>query len=188
LLDRDFEKALGYALRAHRGQSRKGTVIPYIAHLLAVSALVIEDGGTETEAVAALLHDVVEDQGGASRLADVRATFGDDVADIVAGCSDTDEDPKPPWRTRKEAYIAHLADASPSVLRVSLADKLHNARAIVFDYRLHGPALWERFDKDSDQLWYYQELVELFKQRSASPMAAELDRVVSELATLDKAI
>lgn len=125
-----FERALVYAARAHRGQLRKGSQVPYISHLLAVSALVIEDGGDEDEAIAALLHDVVEDQGGASRLADVKREFGGRIAAIVSACSDTDETPKPPWRERKERYLEHLETADSSVVGVSLADKVHNAQSL----------------------------------------------------------
>src|SRR5260370_33102769 len=120
LTDR-YNRALLYAIQAHASQFRKGTRIPYFAHLMSVSALVIEDGGDEDEAVAALLHDAVEDQGGAPRLEDIRATFGDNVAAIVEGCTDTDEGPKPLWRAPKEAYVQHLATASASVIRGSLA-------------------------------------------------------------------
>jgi HD domain len=176
-----FDAALVYARNVHGEQLRKETKIPYIGHLLGVASLVIEDGGDEDEAIAALLHDAVENQGGARRLSDIRKRFGKRVAEIVRGCSDTDVQPKPPWRARKEAYIAHLATAPPEVLRVSLADKLHNARAIVADYRLIGPALWTRFKPDADQLWYYRALVEAFAKRTGGPMLEELDRVVTEL-------
>jgi (p)ppGpp synthase/HD superfamily hydrolase len=174
-----FGDAMSWALELHASQRRKGTAIPYAAHLLAVTALVLEDGGDEDEAIGALLHDAVED--GKAPLAEIRARYGDRVAEIVDGCSDTDESPKPPWRARKDAYIAHLAEASPSVVRVSLADKLHNARAILLDYRQHGDALWTRFDPKSDQLWYYRSLAGAFEAVTASPMLAELIRVVREL-------
>jgi (p)ppGpp synthase/HD superfamily hydrolase len=138
-----FAKALTYAFEAHRTQIRKGTGTPYIAHLLGVAALVIEDGGDEEQAVAALLHDAVEDQGGRARLEDIRANFGLAVAAIVEACSDSDVvGPKPPWRERKEKYLEHLETAPPAVLRVSAADKLYNARAIVADYRALGEGLW----------------------------------------------
>ena len=133
-------------LNTHRDQRRKGTEIPYIGHLLGVCSLVIEDGGTEDEAIAALLHDAAEDQGGEQTLERIRAEFGDHVAEIVRACSDTLEDPKPPWRTRKEAYLAHLDEQPAPVLRVSLADKLFNARAILRDYLSVGDELWQRFN------------------------------------------
>jgi hypothetical protein len=181
VLGEQFEEALTYATQVHASQRRKGGDVPYVAHLLGVTSLVLEDGGGEQEAVAALLHDAVEDQGGAERLEDIRARFGGEVAEIVAGCSDTDEVPKPAWRIRKEEYIAHLATARPEVVRVSLADKVHNARSVLFDYRLMGDELWKRFNPDADHLWYYRSLVEAFREVSRSPLVDELDRVVTEL-------
>jgi len=137
-----FEQAVLYATHVHGGHVRKGTTIPYLAHLLAVTTLVLEDDGKEDDAIAALLHDAAEDQGGTERLNDIRLRFGQRVAEIVAACSDTLETPKPPWRERKEAYLQHLESAPDEVLRISLADKLHNIRAITLDYeRLGGPAL-----------------------------------------------
>src|SRR5262249_26895149 len=145
---------LGYAHGLHRRQMRKGPAgIPYIAHLLSVSALVLEAGGSETQAIAALLHDGPEDRGGEKTLADINKRFGTEVAAIVNACSDTMEHPKPPWRERKERYIDHLADASEDALLVSLADKVHNARSIVSDYRVECDAVWDRFSPDSDQGW-----------------------------------
>src|SRR5947208_5947974 len=132
-LSRQFEKALIYATRIHGGQLRKKTRIPYIAHILGVCAIAMEYGANETEAIAALLHDAVEDCGGAKRLRDIERKFGKAVGEIVAGCTDTDETPKPPWRARKEAYLAHLKQASASTRLVSAADKVHNARAILHD-------------------------------------------------------
>jgi HD domain len=176
-----FEDALVYATRAHAVQVRKGTGIPYVAHLLAVASLVLEDGGDEDEAVAALLHDAVEDQGGAKRLREIGDRYGERVAEIVLECSDTDVAPKPPWRDRKIAYIEHVATASDGAVRVSLADKLHNARAVLYDYRRLGEALWERFNPEADQLWYFRALVSAFRTRTDGPMLEELDRVVTEL-------
>ena len=176
-----FDNALAYAAEAHAGQVRKGTSIPFLAHLLAVAAIALEDGGDEDIAIGALLHDVAEDAGGEGRLADVRARFGERVAAIVAGCSDTFETPKPPWRVRKEAYIAHLGTAGEDVLRVSLADKVHNVGAIVRDHELVGDELWARFHPDSDQLWYYRSLAEVFERRRPGVRAAELSRLVSAL-------
>ena len=173
-----------YAFDAHASQVRKGTDVPYIAHLLGVASLVLEDGGGEDEAIAALLHDAVEDQGGGARLKDIERRFGKGVAEIVAGCSDTDLTPKPPWRQRKEAYLKHLETAPPEVVRVSLADKLYNARAIVFDYRRLGEELWSRFDPGADQLWYYRSLLGVYRRVSDSPLVDELARLVSELEEL----
>jgi len=178
-----FEEALIYASQVHAVQRRKGTGIPYITHLLAVTAIVGENGGTEDEAVAALLHDAPEDQGGEERLEDIRARFGDEVAEIVAGCSDTFETPKPEWKERKERYIAHVRGASNSVRLVSAADKLHNARSVLSDYRKLGGALWERFNGGREgTLWYYGALVEAFREAETSPsIVGELDRTVTEL-------
>ncbi len=188
LTDR-FSEAVDVARVLHTGDLRKGTAIPYFSHLLAVASLVLDDGGSEDEAIAALLHDAVEDQGGLDTAAVIRKQFGDRVAEIVLACSDsTVSDPaaKPPWRERKEAYLAHLdADDDPGALRVSLADKLHNARAIVFDYRAQGPALWERFNAGRDgQLWYYRRLADTFAARAPGPLADELGRVVDDLERL----
>lgn len=179
-----FSEALAYAADAHREQARKGTTIPYVAHLLAVTALVLEDGGDEDLAIAALLHDVAEDQGGEDRLTDIERRFGPRVSGIVQDLSDTTETPKPPWRARKEAYLIHLRDASDDAIRVSLADKVHNLRAIVLDFRTHGEALWKRFDDDSDQPWYYRSLAEVLGGRRPGPLADELARALRELEEL----
>jgi (p)ppGpp synthase/HD superfamily hydrolase len=185
ILSPRFDQALQYASELHRRQARKGTTIPYIAHLMSVTALVLEDGGSEDEAIAALLHDAVEDQGGQATLAEIRRRFGEQVAGWVAELSDADTLPKPPWRERKEQYIAHLAQAGPVVLRISLADKLHNARSIRDDVRQEGEATWERFKGgQAGTLWYYRRLADFFQQRLASPRAAELERIVSELEAL----
>ena len=178
-----IDRAVALARKLHEGQRRKGTEIPYLSHLMGVASLVLEDGGDEDEAIAALLHDAVEDQGGAPVLGRIRQLFGRRVADIVDACSDTDETPKPPWRQRKEAYIAHLRDpALPAgTLRVSLADKLHNARAILFDLRA-GQDVYRRFSAPRDeQLWYYGALAAAFTELADGPMVAELRRVVAEL-------
>jgi (p)ppGpp synthase/HD superfamily hydrolase len=178
-----LEHALLYASRLHRNQVRKGTSTPYITHLLAVASIVGENGGTEDEVVAALLHDAPEDQGGEATLRDIRLRFGDEVAEIVDGCTDTYQDPKPPWRERKERYLAHLANAPDSVRLVSSADKLHNARSVLSDYRLVGEDLWTRFNgKKEGTLWYYRAIVDTLP--GESPIIEELDRVVTDLETL----
>jgi len=180
-----FQEALHYALELHSRQTRKGTGIPYVAHLMSVSAIVLEDGGDEDQAVAALLHDAVEDQGGRPILDEIRRRFGERVALIVEGCTDAETVPKPPWRERKELYIAHLSKASPDVLRVSTADKLHNARAILADFRREGDELWGRFTADrAGVLWYYRALVSAYEAAGGSFLAEELDRVVSEIERL----
>jgi (p)ppGpp synthase/HD superfamily hydrolase len=174
-------EAIDYAAEAHAGQVRKGSTIPYLSHLLAVTALVLEYGGDETAAVAAVLHDVVEDAGGRARLGDVRVRFGDTVAAIVEGCTDADTVPKPPWRGRKEAYIARLAGEPAAVQLVSAADKLHNARTLLADHFEHGATLWSRFTGGREgTLWYYRALISTYS--TAPPaLVRELDRVVTAL-------
>jgi (p)ppGpp synthase/HD superfamily hydrolase len=182
LLSPDFAEALTFAAHLHSAQTRKGTEVPYVSHLLCVAGLVLEFGGTEDEAIAALLHDAVEDQGGQLTLERIRRRFGSAVADIVEACSDADVLPKPEWRQRKETYIAHVGHASDSARLVSAADKLHNATAIFRDYRHLGDALWARFTGGKeDTLWYYRSLVDAYKAAGPHPIGAELDRVVSEL-------
>jgi (p)ppGpp synthase/HD superfamily hydrolase len=182
-----FSKALVYAELKHHNQVRKGGDIPYIGHLLSVASLVINDGGSEDQAIAALLHDTVEDQGGPPTLDEIRKNFGDEVARMVDECSDTDEVPKPPWLQRKTDYINHLADVGQDTLLVSVADKLDNARSMLRDYYEHGPQLWERFNRKNpqDHLWYYGELLAAYRRRGLdSWMVNELGRVVDELKRL----
>lgn len=185
-----FEKALRFAVKLHRDQLRKGGELPYIGHLLGVCSIALENGADEAEAIAALLHDSIEDQaesfGGAARLREhIRAEFGEKALEIVEGCTDAETIPKPPWRERKEAYVAHLADAPAPVLLVSASDKLHNARAILQDFRQHGDEVWSRFKGGREgPLWYYRALVNAFKARGDSPLYSELERVVSELEKL----
>jgi GTP pyrophosphokinase len=178
-----FDDALVYAVNLHRTQVRKGSEVPYASHLLGVASLVIEEGGTETQAIAALLHDAVEDQGGLPRLDEIHDRYGDDVARIVLACTDSTEEPKPPWRERKEAYLRHLTVAPAPVLRVSLADKLHNARSIVVDRAIVGETVWDRFNAPrGEQAWYYERLLATFLERlPASRNLPELARVVGEL-------
>jgi (p)ppGpp synthase/HD superfamily hydrolase len=178
-----FDDALVLAHQLHIDQTRKGTTIPYISHLLAVTSIVIENGGSEDEAIAALLHDAVEDAGGDPIRSVIRDRFGATVLEIVEGLTDTDQTPKPPWRARKEAYIAHLGEASSSVLLVSLADKIHNARSILWDLRNEGDSVWSRFTGGKDgSLWYYRALVEAFHARGQfTTLVDELERVVREI-------
>lgn len=177
-----FEEALVFATRLHTRQIRKGSGIPYISHLLAVCALVLEYGGNEDEAIAALLHDAIEDQGGEAIRQEIQQRFGETVVNIVNGCTDADTAPKPPWRPRKEAYIAHLQSASPSILLVSAADKLHNTRSILSDYRVVGEEVWQRFKAGKEgTLWYYRALLAAFKTRGTTPLIMELERVMNEL-------
>jgi len=185
-----FGQALLFAFQLHSQQRRKGNQTPYIAHPLGVAALVLEDGGDEDEAIAALLHDAPEDQGGLATLEEIRMRFGDRVADIVDGCTDTYEIPKPAWRQRKEDYLVHLQTAPPSVWRVSLADKLHNARTIRVDLYSQGGQVWQRFNGGkAGSLWYYRSLLQIFQElyrseRLCSPLVAMLDEVVTQIEKL----
>jgi len=180
-----FERALVFATRKHAGQERKGTPVPYVSHLLGVAGLVLEAGGDEDLAIAALLHDVAEDCGGVPMLNQVRRRFGKRVAHIVEGCSDAFTTPKPPWRERKEPYIRHLRTADADTRLVSAADKLHNARSIVADYRALGEQIWERFQGKRDgTLWYYRALLDEFKRKKPNRIVNEFERVVLELEAL----
>jgi (p)ppGpp synthase/HD superfamily hydrolase len=182
ILSTRFEQALAYAAIVHAGQFRKGTEIPYLAHLLGVASIALEYGADEDEAIAALLHDAVEDAGGVGRLEDIKSRFGEDVADIVASCTDAYVVPKPPWKERKEKYIEHIAQASKSAKLVSGADKLHNARSILKDYRVEGEALWSRFNgRKEGTLWYYRALVRAFGSIENKELIHELDRVVRKI-------
>jgi hypothetical protein len=179
MLTARFTEAVEYARAHHANDVRKGTTIPYVSHLLAVSALVLEHGGGEPEAIAALLHDVVEDGGGETALAEIRDRFGADIAMIVQSCSDTTAAVKEDWHLRKDRYIEHLELAAPDVLLVSAADKLHNARSILADLREHGEELWARFNRGAQQqLWYYGALRDMFARRLPGRLADELDRTV----------
>jgi GTP pyrophosphokinase len=185
-----FEAALIAAHGIHRLQSRKGTQVPYVAHLIGVAGLVLEYGGNETQAVAALLHDAIEDAPEEIGPEWVRRTiqfeFGADVLAIVTHCTDTDVTPKPPWLERKKAYVARAATAPAEALLVSAADKLHNVRAILRDYRLLGEDLWPRFNQDAGRtgvLGYYRALVTAFTPRLQNPIVADLDRELTMLET-----
>jgi len=183
MLTNRYDDALLYASELHRTQVRKGSEIPYMSHLLSVSALVLKNGGDEDQAIAGLLHDAAEDQGGVATLEAIRDRFGDRVADIVADCTDSWTDPKPPWRERKGAYIAALPGKKPESMLVSLADKTDNARAIMGDYRETGDEVWARFTGKKDGTrWYYQTLSELFSKHYPGPLAAELARTVAAFA------
>lgn len=181
-----FRKALLFAIDLHATQLRKGTEVPYAAHLLGVCSLVLEYGGGEEEAVAALLHDAVEDQGGAEVLDRIRDLFGEPVARIVAACTDPAKEGGPTsWKTRKEAYIVHLTRAGPPALLVSCCDKLHNARAILRDLRSCGPSVWDRFKGGREgTLWYYRALVDSYLKTGPADTAGELERTVREIEIL----
>jgi (p)ppGpp synthase/HD superfamily hydrolase len=180
-----LEKAFTLANRLHAGQTRKSTMVPYISHLLGVAALVIADGGSEDEAVAALLHDAAEDQGGETTLALIKVQFGAYVARIVADCSDTLEDPKPPWRERKEAHLARMQHAEEATCRVMLADKVYNARTLLNDLHNEGEAAWEKFNGGKQgTLWYYREMYALLSAKLPSELANQLGRIIKEIEKL----
>ncbi|HEX7370101.1 MAG TPA: HD domain-containing protein [Rhodanobacteraceae bacterium] len=192
MLTERFTQAVDYAREAHASQTRKGTSVPYIAHLLGVASLVLDYGGDEDQAIAALLHDTIEDQG-EHHEAIIRQQFGDRVADIVLACTDgtqaykavaqTPEAKRADWERRKQRYLSHLAEASDDALLVSGSDKLHNARAIVADLRTPGigAQVFDRFTGKRDgTLWYYREIARVFTERAA-PMAGELQNVVETM-------
>src|SRR5829696_1842307 len=178
---KDLESALKYASRLHAKQARKGSDAPYISHLLGVAAIALEHGATEKEGIAALLHDAVEDQGGQATLDTIRRRYGKRVAGIVAACSDTDESPKPPWRERKEAYVARLRTEPYSVRLVVAADKLHNVRDVLRSYRIHGDDLWSHFKGGRDgTIWYYGAVVDALNQAATSG-EKQLNALIQEI-------
>lgn len=180
-----FLRAFEFAAKKHSGQTRKASTIPYITHLMGVASLVLESGGDEDLAIAALLHDVVEDCGGAPMLKEVRRRFGCRVAKVVDGCTDADTTPKPPWRERKENYLRHLAHADADTRLVSAADKLNNVRSIVSDYRAIGEFVWERFNGGREgTLWYYRSLRDEFLRDDPNRITRELNLAVNELESL----
>lgn len=180
---RRFEDAALYAIRTHARQARKGGSIPYLAHLFAVAALVMEQGGSEHETIAALLHDAGEDQGGEPRMRDIKDRFGPEVEAIVRGCSDTLETPKQDRGLRMRAYVEHLPTATAAVRRVSLADKVHNAESIAGDYAIHGEELWKRFNATRDEIAeYYRGLCAAFRAAGdQSPLLTRLETTVRQL-------
>lgn len=178
-------RAFQFAAERHAGQTRKASTIPYIAHLMGVASLVLEAGGDEDLAIAALLHDVVEDCGGAPMLKEVRRRFGKRVAEVVDGCSDAYEIPKPPWRERKESYIRRLKKESADTRLVSAADKLNNIRSILSDYRSVGESVWSRFNGGREgTLWYYRTLRDEFLRRNKNRITRDFDLALRELESL----
>lgn len=181
-----FLMALRVAAQMHATQTRKSTQIPYVSHLLGACAIALEHGADEDEAIAALLHDSIEDVEPTDQVRATIAWFGPRVLAIVEGCTDADVHPKPPWRERKEAYLRHLASADASTVLVSAADKLHNARTIVSDLHAVGAAVWDRFNVPrGETLWYYRALVDAYRANGHAPPALvnELDRTVQEMAS-----
>jgi GTP pyrophosphokinase len=180
-----FLRAFVFAAEKHRGQTRKASSIPYIAHVIGVASLALEYGGDEDVAIAALLHDVVEDCGGLPMLKEVKRKFGSRVAKIVEGCTDSFTDPKPPWRERKENYIQHLKSADADTRLVSAADKLNNVRSILSDYREIGESIWARFNGGRDgTLWYYRALLQEFQKDKPNRLIRDLALAVHELETI----
>jgi len=179
-----FAEAVRVAAKMFADKTKKGTCIPYISHLLGTCAIALEHGATEDEAIAALLHDTIEDIKPTNEARAAVGHFGKEVLRIVEACSDSDTHPKPPWQERKERYLDRLAREDHAVLLVSASDKLHNARSIVSDLRNHGSSVWERFNAPREkQLWYYRELVKIFRKHLVEnpALVAELDLAVTEM-------
>lgn len=184
MLSERFDEALNLASRLHRAQMRKHTSIPYVSHLLIVAGTVIEQGGDEDTAIAALLHDAVEDQGGRATLELIERMFGPRVAGLVMEVTDAEVVPKPPWRSRKERYLAGMRAMSPEALLIAVADKLHNARSTLADYRLSGPAVWERFNANAEmQAWFYRAFLAAAGAHPGRP-----DRLLEELRGVEEAL
>jgi (p)ppGpp synthase/HD superfamily hydrolase len=180
-----FQRAFAFAAKKHSSQTRKASTIPYISHLMGVASLVLEAGGDEDLAIAALLHDVVEDCGGAPMLKEVRRRFGTRVAKVVDGCTDADTIPKPPWRERKEKYIARLKKEDADTRLVSAADKLNNVRSILSDYRAIGESVWSRFNGGREgTLWYYRTLRDIYLRYPPNRVTRDLELAVNELGVL----
>ena len=177
-----LQRAFRYAAAKHDGQTRKKSAVPYLSHLMAVASLVLEAGGDEDVAMAALLHDVVEDCGGMPRLKEIRKQFGLRVAKIVEGCTDSFGEPKPEWLKRKTDYLREVTHADAETRLVSASDKLHNVRTILADYRQHGEAIWKRFNgKKEGTLWYYRALSDEYQRRNRNRITRELALAVEEL-------
>ncbi|MFN2143896.1 MAG: HD domain-containing protein [Anaerolineales bacterium] len=181
-LTEKFEQALLFAIHIHAGQTRKGSQTPYFAHILGVASLVLEDGGTETEAIAALLHDAAEDGAGQDTLDEIQAQFGAEITEIVLDCSDTLEKPKPPWKERKQAHIEHLKTSRPESVHVKLADKVHNANNLLRSLHEHGPAIWDDFKGGRDgTLWYFKGMYEVFSLTRSGYLMDEFARLIAEI-------
>ena len=177
-----LEEAFAFAHDLHRDQTRKGSDIPYVTHLMGVAALVGEFGGDEDQVIGALLHDAAEDQGGVETVALIRERFGETVAAYVEGCSDTLTTPKPPWLERKKAFIESTREAPPTLRLLIAADKLYNARSMVADFSVVGHALWDRFSVDCEStLWYHREMLDVLRQGWDNPILGELENAIHRL-------
>ncbi|QKQ77725.1 HD domain-containing protein [Nostoc sp. TCL240-02] len=179
-----FEEALVYATQLHTEQVRRISGVPYISHLLSVTALVLEDGGSEDEAIAALLHDAIEDQGGRRTGEIIRQKFGDKVADIVESCTESDAVPQPPWKERKQKYLENISQGSPEVLRVALADKVHNARSNLSEWYLYGEKAWNK-EQRQRTLWFYRSVIEVAQTLIDSRLLEEFRRIVQQLEAIE---
>jgi (p)ppGpp synthase/HD superfamily hydrolase len=187
LLTQRFNEALLYAANLHAGQKRKSSDVPYLSHLLGAAALTLQFGGDEDQAIAALLHDAVEDQGGMETLAEIERRFGERVVRIVDGCTDSYTFPKKPWLERKKQYITRLAGEPPDTRLVSLADKVDNARSIILNLREDGRTTWHKFKGGREgSLWYYRELAAVFSRLGNDPLTREFIRLVDEMQMLDQ--
>lgn len=184
MLTERFDEALSWASQLHREQTRKGAGAPYISHLLAVTALVLEAGADEDEAIAAVLHDAIEDQGGPAVREQIRRRFGDRVTALVDGCTDAEEMPKPPWRERKEAFIASIEAAPESVRLIVTADKLHNVTCSIVDLEREGPGAWKRFRGRAKAMWYYQSVTAALEAAGENALTPRLRRAVDRLELL----
>jgi GTP pyrophosphokinase len=180
-----FEEALVYAVRQHAGQWRKGGTVPYATHVLGVASIVLDHGGDEDQAIAALLHDVVEDCGGMPRLEEISRRFGKRVARMVDGCTDSYEIPKPPWLERKKEYLVRVQNEEPDTLVVSAADKLHNTRALLRHLQERGEETWDLYNGGKEgTLWYYRALWDLYREKIPGLMTDELGRVIARIEEL----
>jgi len=174
-----FDAAFAYAHEVHATQTRKGSGAPYLGHLMGVSSIVLDDGGSEDEAIAALLHDAAEDHGGRPRLENIRSRFGDAVAKIVEDCTDAWDTPRPPWLARKQSYVEHARSLPAPSLRVSAADKVHNTYAILRDLRNIGEAVWARYEAPADDVVaYHESLVRAYREAGGGRLVDELERIV----------
>ena len=182
ILSERFEEALVYAVRQHAGQVRKGGDVPYATHVLGVASIVLDHGGDEDQAIAALLHDVVEDCGGMPRLEEISRRFGKRVARMVDGCTDSYETPKPPWLERKKEYLERVRSEEPDTLLVSCADKLHNTRSLLRHLRARGEAAWELYNGGREgTLWYYRTLRDLYLEKIPGLLPDELAGVIARI-------
>jgi (p)ppGpp synthase/HD superfamily hydrolase len=187
MLTERFADALTFAEMAHREQRRKGNDIPYVAHVLAVAATVLEWGGDEDTAIAALLHDAVEDQGGEPMAKEIRQRFGDRVVELVLHCTDstsTDPATKAPWEDRKTAYLARLATASPEAALITCSDKIHNLTATIRDVRAHGPTTLDRFERPDRLVWYYSSVANALERHAATVPLRELRDQIAAFSAL----